>query len=166
MPRLWLILGAAGLFISGSLIGAVVGAQVARQEFADLQVQAVPAPHRPGTLPGFQRRGPSQHALNVFQSDPVAEPQPQPPAETAPSESGAAPPQPEPEREVAAAKAEPEPAKPEAVAPAPEPKASRSPEPKEAPAEAEVALLFVAAVIATDHPDVETGERNFQIEEG
>ena len=69
MPRLWLILGAAGLFISGSLIGAVVGAQIARQDFANLQAQAVPAPQRPGTLPGFQRRGPSQHALNVFEAD-------------------------------------------------------------------------------------------------
>lgn len=142
VPRLWLILGAAGLFISGSLIGAVVGTQVARQEFAAQQLQAVTAPRAPSTLPGFQRRGPSQHALNVFQSDPAEEPRP--PAETAPSKSGAAPapsrPAQAPEPEVAAAKAEPEPAKREAVVPAPEPKTSEKPEARETQSEAEVAL--------------------------
>ena len=63
--RLWLVLGAAGLFFSGSLIGSVVGTQIARQDFeARLAALERPAPARPA--PGMWRREPSKHALSVF----------------------------------------------------------------------------------------------------
>lgn len=61
----WLVLGAAGLFFSGSLIGSVVGTQIARQDFeTSLAALERPAVEKP--VLGMWRREPSKHALTVF----------------------------------------------------------------------------------------------------
>lgn len=87
--RLWLVLGAAGLFFSGSLIGSVIGTQIARQDFdARLAALERPAPARatPGPTPGIWRREPSKHALTVFlpARPGVSEPDAAPPGSRAP----------------------------------------------------------------------------------
>ncbi len=82
--RLWLVLGAAGLFFSGSLIGSVVGTQIARQDF-EVRLAALerPAPARPA--PGMWRREPSKHALSVFlPARPGGTPEPSPAPDTPP----------------------------------------------------------------------------------
>ena len=99
--RLWLLLGAAGLFFSGSLIGSVVGTQIARQDF-EARLLALEQPSVARPTPGLLRREPSKHALTVFlpakpeasvstpthgEADP-AEPAPRPVPEARPEPAG------------------------------------------------------------------------------
>ncbi len=118
--RLWLVLGAAGLFFSGSLIGSVVGTQIARQDFETrLAALERPAPARPA--PGLWRRAPSKHALTVFiPAKPNGTAAPDPAAQRGEIESGpeAAPQRPASAREIGVLSEDPGPPIPEDAAPA------------------------------------------------
>ncbi len=125
IQRLWLVLGAAGLFFSGSLIGSVIGTQIARQDFETrLAALERPAPARPA--PGMWRREPSKHALSVFlPAKPAPGPAPQrgetesaPERPSSVAEAGALPDEPPPPTRAELA---------EAVPVAPEPKAAETP---------------------------------------
>ena len=95
--RLWLILGAAGLFLSGSLIGSVIGTQVARQDHL-AEVAALEQAQRKAE-PGYTQRNRSSHALSIFSSEAPTE---------SPDELSSSSPEPEPEPEAETAAAEPE----------------------------------------------------------
>ncbi|MDJ0942096.1 MAG: divergent polysaccharide deacetylase family protein [Kiloniellales bacterium] len=67
--------GAVGLFFSGALIGAVVGTQIARDDF-ETRLAALERPAAERAAPGMWRRGPSRHDLAVFRPARPAPPAP------------------------------------------------------------------------------------------
>ncbi len=114
----WLVLGAAGLFFSGSLVGSVIGTQIARQDFetrlAALERSPVDKP-----VPGMWRREPSKHALTVFL--PAKRGAMAPPPSEAESSMEAAPDPSPPPVELGALSEDPAPPIPEETAPVEEP---------------------------------------------